>query len=174
MYSTGFLPKLRGRSFWIKCWSLLFVLVPLIPAQAQQPPTACKLLQPAELESALGGKAGKFADLGDGSMCNGQIGSLKVLIRTAQRQGDEGGAKERKGIELARSLGFQVEVKRDGELTCSTAIPPASKSQMGFNTTCSILHAGRVVAVEVRAPSQKEMASMDVVRKLVQKAFTRL
>jgi hypothetical protein len=174
MYSTGFLPKLRGRSFWIKCWSLLFVLVPLIPAQAQQPPVACKLLQPAELESALGGKAGKFADLGDGSMCNGQIGSLKVLIRTAQRQGDEGGAKEGKGIELARSLGFQIEVKRDGELTCSTAIPPASKSQMGFNTTCSILHAGRVVAVEVQAPSQKEMASMDVVRKLVQKAFTRL
>jgi len=45
---------------------------------------------------------------------------------------------------------------------------------MGFNTTCSILHAGRVVAVEVQAPSQKEMASMDVVRKLVQQAFTRL
>jgi len=64
MYSTGFLAKLRGRSFWIKCWSLLFVLVPLIPAQAQQPPVACKLLQPAELESALGGKAGKFADYG--------------------------------------------------------------------------------------------------------------
>ncbi|MER3446645.1 MAG: hypothetical protein C4291_07270 [Candidatus Dadabacteria bacterium] len=172
MHSNRF--STAGVRSGFKCCSLLFALVSLTFVQAQQPSAACKLLQPAELESALGGKAGKFADLGDGSMCYEQIGSLKVLIRTGKRQGDEDGVREWRAIELARAQGFQIEVKTDGELTCSTYIPPASKSQVGFNTTCSILHAGRVIAVEVTAPSQKEMASMDVVRKLAQKVFTRL
>jgi len=39
---------------------------------------------------------------------------------------------------------------------------------------CGILRAGKVVAVEVSAPSQKEMASMDAAPKLAQKAVTRL
>jgi hypothetical protein len=118
----------------------------------------------------LGGRAGKFGNLGSDDVCYGQIGSLKVLIRTAKREGDFGGTKERKALEMARSQGWQVEVKSEGELTCSSVMPPASQVQYGFNTTCSILRAGRVVAVEVTAPSQKEMVSMDVVRKLVQKA----
>jgi len=70
--------------------------------------------------------------------------------------------------------GWKIEVKTEGDLTCSTATPPASPAQTGVNTTCSILRAGKVVAVEVTAPSQKEMASMDAARKLVEKAVTRL
>jgi len=58
-------------------------------------------------------------------------------------------------------------------MTCSTLVPPPALAEMGFNTTCSILRAGSVVAVEVTAPSQKEMASMEVVGQLVQKAITR-
>jgi hypothetical protein len=162
----------------------MFFLLALTPAHAQQPSDACKLLQPAELESALGGKAGKFdnaaRDLASAgfntqnspNVCFGQVGSLKVMIRNAKREGD--GTKERKGLEMARSQGWQIEVKSEGELTCSSAMPPASQAQYGFNTTCSILRAGRVVAVEVTARSQKEMVSMDVVRKLVQKAASRL
>jgi hypothetical protein len=45
---------------------------------------------------------------------------------------------------------------------------------MGFNTTCSIFRGGRVVAVEVTARSRDEMASMQVVRGLVEKAWSRL
>jgi hypothetical protein len=161
-----------------------FFLFVLAPAHAQQPNDACKLLQPAELESALGGKAGKFgnaaSDLASAgfntqnspNVCVGQVGSLKVMIRNAKREGD--GTKERKGLEIARSQGWQIEVKSEGELTCSSARPPASQVQYGFHTTCSILRAGRVVAVEVTARSQKEMVSMDVVRELVQKAASRL
>src|SRR5262249_33969831 len=122
------------------------------------------------------GKAAKFSgrSLGDLHFCNGEVGSLKVMIRIAKRQGDSGGAAERKGAEMLRAQGWKIEVKTEGDLTCSTAIPPASPAKTFFNTTCSILRAERVVAVEVSAPSEKEMASMDAVRKLAQKAVTRL
>jgi len=107
-------------------------------------------------------------------LCSGQIGSLKVLIRISESKGDLAGEKEKKGIDLARAQGMQIDVKTEGDLTCSTLIPPPSLASLGLNTTCSIVRAGRIVAVEVTANSQKEMVSMDVVRKLVQKAFERL
>ncbi|MER3448085.1 MAG: hypothetical protein C4291_15235, partial [Candidatus Dadabacteria bacterium] len=94
--------------------------------------------------------------------------------RIGKRGGDYEGVKERKAIETLRNKGWQIEVRTESELTCSTSMPPASYPVRAFNTTCSILHAGRVIAVEVTAPSQKEMALMDAVRKLVQKAFSRL
>ena len=172
MVSTGFLPK----AHWAKIGCAALVLFVMTSVHAQEPSVACRLLQATELESALGGKAAKLSggSLGNSDICNGQVGSLKVMIRIAKRRGDSGGATERMGVEILRRKGWQIEVKTEGDLTCSTAIPPASAAQMGFNTTCSILRAGRVVAVEVGAPSQKEMASMDVVRKLVQKADARL
>src|SRR5262245_42444684 len=172
MHSTGFLFKAR----WTKIWHASLVLLILTSVYAQEPSGACKLLQATELESALGGKAANLSghSVGNTEICSGQVGSLKVLIRIAKRQGDYGGFTARKGVEILRSKGWQIDVKTEGDLTCSTAIPPASSAQTGFNTTCSILRDGRVVAVEVGAPSQKEMASMDVVRKLIQKAVTRL
>jgi hypothetical protein len=174
MHSTGFLSG--RRSHLKKVWRAALVLFVLTSVRAQEPSVACKLLQPSELESSLGGKAAKFSgrSLGDTHVCNGQVGSLTVLIRIAKRRGDSGGVAERKGIELLRAKGWKIEVKTEGDLTCSTAIPPASPAPTRFNTTCSILRAGQVVAVEVGAPSQKEMASTDAVRKLVQKAVTRL
>jgi hypothetical protein len=174
MHSTGFLSGRRSRL--TKIWHAALMLFVLTSVHAQEPSGACKLLQPSELESALGGKAAKFSgnSLGGTQVCNGQVGSLIVLIRIAKRQSDSGGDTERKGIELLRESGWKVEVKTEGDLTCSTAIPPATSAQTRFNTTCSILHAGQVVAVEVAATSQKEMASMDTVRKLAQKAVTRL
>jgi hypothetical protein len=174
MHSTGFLS--RRHSHLTKIRHAALVLFVLTSVHAQEPSVACKLLQTSELESALGGKAAKFSgsSLGDTQICNGQVGSLKVLIRIAKRQGASGGVTERKGIEILRAKGWKIEVKTEGDLTCSTAIPPASPAQTGVNTTCSILRAGKVVAVEASAPSQKEMASMDAVRKLVEKAVTRL
>jgi len=174
MYSTAFLS--RGHSHWTKIGSAALVLLVLTSAHAGQASASCRLLQPAELESALGGTAARFSGstVGNADMCSVQIGKLKVLIRVGMRQRDDGGATERKGIEMLRKMGVQVEVETEGDLTCSTAIPPASLSQYGFNTTCSIVRAERVVAVEVTAPSREEMASMDAVRKLVKKAVTRL
>ena len=151
------------------------VVLVVTSAYAQESPVACTLLQPAELASALGGKAGELSGTSTGSaeICNGQVGTFKVMIRTAKRTRDDDGAVERKGIEVARKMGMLVEGKIDGDMTCSTLVPPPALAEMGFNTTCSILRAGSVVAVEVTAPSQKEMASMEVVGQLVQKAITR-
>ena len=173
MHSTGFLSGRHSR--WTKIWVAAFVLLVLNSVHAQEPSVACKLLQTAELESSLGGKTAKSSGYskGDTHFCTVQVGSFKVLIRIANRQ-TSGGAVEQKGVEIARAKGWKIEVKKEGDLTCSTAIPPTSAGQMGVNTTCSILHAGKVVAVEVTAPSEKEMASMDTVRKLVQKAGARL
>lgn len=174
MYSAAFLSK--GHSRWTKTGPAALVLLVLILAHAGQASVSCGLLHPAELESALGGKATQFSGstVGNADICSGQVGKLKVLIRVAMRQRDDGGATERKGLEMLRKMGAQVEVKTEGDLTCSTVIPPASLSQYGFNTTCSIVRAGRIVAVEVTAPSREEMASMDAVRKLVKKAVERL
>ena len=174
MHSTHFLSVVH--SHWTKIWRAALAFFVLTSVHAQEPSVACKLLQESEIESALGGKATKFSGgiVGNADMCNGQVGSLKVLIRIAKRRGDSGGVKERQGIESLRAKGWRIEVKAEGDLTCSTAIPPASMAQAGVNTTCSILRAGKVVAVEVGAPSQKEMASMDAVRKLAQKAVSRL
>jgi hypothetical protein len=174
VHPTGFLSK--RHSHLTKIWHAALALFVLTSVHAQEPSVACKLLPASELESTLGGKAGKFSgsSVGDTHFCNGQVGSFKVLIRIAKRQGASGGATERKGIEILRAKGWKIEVKTEGDLTCSTAIPPASSAQTGVNTTCSILRAGKVVAVEVTAPSQKEMASMDAVRKLVEKAVARL
>jgi len=151
------------------------VVLVVTSAYAQESPTACTLLQPAELESALGGKAGEFSAVGGGQaeICNGQVGQLKIMIRTAKRTRDDDGAVERKGIEVARKMGMLVEGKIDGDMTCSTLVPPPSLAEMGFTTGCSILRNGSVVAVEVTARSQKEMVSIDAVGKLVQEAVTR-
>jgi len=96
------------------------------------------------------------------------------MIRVAQRKRNDGGALEKAGVEKLRKAGWRIEVKTEGDLTCSIVIPPASSARIGFNTTCSVLRAGKVVAVEVGAPSEKEMASMEATRKLAQKAVARL
>jgi hypothetical protein len=168
--SPGHARWMRATPAWLV---LLLLLVPTL-AGAGQAPASCNLLQPAEIEAALGAKPVQFSAVsqGEADLCSGQVGKLKVVIRVARRQGD--GTAERQGIDAARRMGAQVDVKTEGDLTCSTVIPPASLAHLGFNTTCSILRAGRVVAVEVTAPSQQEMASMDTVRGLVQKAVARL
>lgn len=175
MFASGPFPRVRSRAAWAAGAAVaVAAAVGPVPADAGQP-GSCRLLQPAELESALGGKAAalKSANPGPADACTGQVGTRTVLVRVAERRGDRG-AMERQGIEWARQQGFEVDVKTDGDVTCSTFAPPAAKAQMGFNTTCSIFRGGRVVAVEVTARSRQEMASMPAVRGLVEKAWSRL
>jgi hypothetical protein len=135
------------------------------------------LLEAAELEAALAGEAAAFAPTAisaDTSMCNGQVGKYKVLIRLAARQPDDDGAAEKQGLEIVRNMGVQVDVQTDGELTCMTMIAPAALAQLGNNTTCTIVRAGRVVGVEVTAASAGELAAIETVRELVELAASRL
>lgn len=143
-------------------------------AHAQTNP--CELLTATELEAALGGKAGTLSGskLGAAQICSATIGNKKVMIRIAEREAGGGGEKERKGIEKAREMGVQVDVQTEGDLTCSTMIPPEAMQQMGYNTTCTILRAGVVVGVEVTATTRKDMATTQSVKGLVQKARSRM
>jgi len=159
--------------------NLLVVLLSLLSfcsANASYAQSACSLLQPAELESALAGKAGKFSDntIGTTHMCTGQVGNRTVVIRVAERKDNSTTSKEQNAIEMLRKQGWKIDVKKDGNMTCSTAIPPAGSEPLGFNTTCSILNNGKVTALEVGSSSKEDMVSIDVVSALVKKAFSRL
>jgi hypothetical protein len=153
----------------------LFVLFACF-AHSQDTAFACKLLQPAELELALNGKATQFSNysMGTSHICSGKVGKLNVMIRLAESKNKNGGATEQQGADILRSKGWQINVKKDGDITCATAIPPAESPEMSYNTTASKITKGKVVAVEVVALSKNEMASMDTVRDLVQKASSRL
>jgi hypothetical protein len=105
-------------------------------------------------------------------MCTGQVGKRTVVIRVAERK-DNSGAKEQSGIDILTKQGWKIDVKKNGNITCSTAIPPSGSEQAGFNTTCSIFNNGKVVAVEVGATAKEDMASPDVVSSLAKKAFSR-
>jgi hypothetical protein len=143
---------------------------------AQTGPSACGLLTAAELEAALGGKAGALSGSSQGTsrICTGTVGRTTVMIRVAERSPEDTGERERKGLEIARKMGAQVEVQKEGELTCSTLIPPPGTPQMGYNTTCTLLREGLVVGVEVTAQSRQDMAAIPAVKELVQKARSRL
>lgn len=143
---------------------------------AQTSPSPCGLLTAAELEAALGGKAGALSGSSQGTsrICSGSVGKTQVMIRVAERSPEDTGERERKGLEIARKMGAQVEVQKEGELTCSTLIPPATTPRMGYNTTCTLLREGVVVGVEVTAQSRQDMAAIAAVKGLVQKARSRM
>jgi hypothetical protein len=136
---------------------------------------ACGLVKPEELQAALGASPGQFAPttLGAASLCRGQVGKYAVVIRSAALTGQNSDA-AKKGIEAMRAAGAQVDVKTDGELTCMTLVAPASTPQLGVNTTCTIARAGRLTGVEISAAAGTQLADMQAVRELVEKAAGRL
>lgn len=168
------------------------VLVFLVttPAHAQKPSdVACKLLQPAEIESALDGKAvTKFSGISLNEQgiaqdhCSigiakpGMGGTLTVSILILKNHPMDGAdfIRGRNGA-LARQGQWKVKGAQFEEKTVGNAIcTRSSRPNVPAHSVCSIPRARGYVEVDVKAPSQKEMASMDAVRTLVQKAVTRL
>ena len=168
------------------------VLVFLVttPAHAQEPSVvACKLLQPAEIESALGGKAvTKFSGFTVNEQgiamdnCSieiarpGMAGRLTVDILIVKNHPMDGGDFIRmRNAAAARQGQWKVKGAQFEEKTVGNAICTMSgRPNVPAHSVCSIPRARGYVEVDVKAPSQKEMASMDAVRTLVQKAYTRL
>ncbi len=166
---------------------LSFLLVG--PARAQ---VACKLLQPAELESALkewasGGKATAFsgatADSG-GTLfdtCKSEIvrphqGNLQVTVVVVRNLPMDGGdAIRTRDAGLAREgqwkvKGAQFEEKTVGKSFCTRYGRPS----VAAHSVCAIPRGKGYVEVELIAPSLKETPSMDAVGALLQKANGRL
>jgi len=101
------------------------------------------------------------------------VGEQKVIIRYGERKPETGVTKEQKGIEIAKQQGWQITVKKNGDLTVSTAVPPASSGKTACNTTASIFRNGWVVAVEVGSKNKAAMPSTEKVADLVRKAYAR-
>lgn len=173
-----------GCSRWAIAGLAVLVFLVVTPARAQ---TACKLLQPAELESALkGGKATKFSGSTAKSSgittdsCRSEIvrpqGNLQVTVAIVKDYPMEGvDAIRSRNAALAREAqwkvkGAQLEQKTVGQAICILYGRPAVPA----HSACAIPRAKGYVEVHVIAPSQKEVASMDTVGALVQKAISRL
>jgi hypothetical protein len=137
---------------------------------------ACGLATPSELESVLGSKVaglhGSSTPGSDAQICSGNTPQAQVMLRIARRkEGSEG--KEAKGIEIAKKMGAQVDVKTYGAITCSSFIPPKSLEAHGFNTTCTVKKGDTVAGVEITAKSRAEMVAIDKLRPLAEKMADR-
>jgi hypothetical protein len=165
----------------------LVVLV-VTPAHAQQTSSACKLLQLVEIESALGGKAstklsGSSQNVQDMVLdeCSveisapGQNGIRRVGIGIVKNLPMDGGdAIRTRNAGTARETQWKVTGARLEEKTVGNAICIMSgRPDVVGHTTCSIPRGKGYVEVDVTG-SVQELASMDAVRALVQKAVTRL
>jgi hypothetical protein len=179
-------------SHWTITGLAVLVFLVITPAHAQEPSLACKLLQPAELESALkewalGGKAGKSSGATAVTpnmsldTCHTEIvrpghGNLQVNVHIVKNLPEDGGGFiRRRNGDLSRQgqwkvMGAQFEQKTVGNAMCTMAGRP----NVAATTVCSIPRGKGYVEVEVIAPTQKEMASVDAVGALVQKANSRL
>ena len=176
-------------SRWTVTGLAALVLLAADPAHAQ---VSCKLLQPAELELALkewaaGGNATKFSGSTDNSSgisfdtCRSEIvrpgqGNLQITVVVVKNLPMSGGdAIRTRNAGLAREgqwkvKGAQFEEKTAGKAMCTLYGRP----EVPAHSVCSIPGANGYVEVEVIAPSQKEIPSMDAVGTLVQKANSRL
>jgi hypothetical protein len=141
---------------------------------------ACALATPDELKALLGASVSglKGSSMPDGpELCMGNTPAANVLLRVAHRSAQEGekasGATERAGIEMAKKMGAQVDVKTFGPITCSTMVPPANLQQYGFNTTCSFSKKTGVAAIEITAKTQKDMVPIERLRPLAEKMADR-
>jgi hypothetical protein len=185
MRSQSLFPS--GYSRWTITGLAVLVFLLVTPAHAQ---VACKLLQPAELELALkewalGGKATKFSGSTTNSggivldTCRSEIvrprGNLQVTVVIVKNHPMDGGDAIRvRNAALARedrwkAKGAQFEQKTVGKATCILYGKPAVPA----HSVCAIPRANGYVEVNVIAPSQKEIPSMDAVGTLAQKANSR-
>jgi hypothetical protein len=114
--------------------------------------------------------------VGGVDICNAQTSTANVMLRlsTGLDPGrDRSGGTEKKGIEVIRQMGIQVDVKIFGPITCSTMVPPANLAQHGFNTTCTVSKATAVAGIEVHVKSQKDMVAIEQLRPLAEKMAER-
>jgi hypothetical protein len=153
--------------------ALLVLLGAPFVAQAQAN-KACALASSAEIESVLGAKvAGLNAqDTGGTSaqICMGTSPKGSVMLRLARRQ-SEGtpGERERKGIEIYKKMGVQVDVQTFGPIVCSTIIPPKNLEAHGFNTTCTVTKGDTVAGIEITAKTRADMVPIEKLHRLAEK-----
>ena len=154
-----------------------FVLLAfMLPATAQVDP--CKLLTPAEIESALGLKVPRFTHgsvQGSNTVtCNGDAvkGMSVGMMYAAPKPGDPKIADPMSWIETysrdsAKAIGAKLNVQRFGSsVICTQLITPKGGP---FNTQCYAVKSPNQATVTVLVPTQQEMVPMDKLRPLAEK-----
>ena len=167
-------------------WMAVAVCVGAFAASVQAPVgaadgnKACGLLTPSELQTVLGTtvslSGGGGMPAGGAELCTGQTSTSTVMLRlvTGLDPGrDRSGGTEKKGVEMVKQMGIQVDVKTFGPITCSTMVPPANLAQHGFNTTCTVSKPTAVAGVEATAKSQQDMVSIERLHPLAEKMANR-
>jgi hypothetical protein len=99
--------------------------------------------------------------------------SCCAWLRSRDEGAKSNGETERKGMEIMKKMGAQVEVKAFGPVTCSTITPPATMPESGYNTTCSYSKKTSVAAIEITAKTQKDAVPIDKLRPLAEKMADR-
>jgi hypothetical protein len=152
----------------------------LAPVGAADGNKACGLLTPSELQTVLGNtvslSGGSGMGVGRAELCTGQTSTATVMLRLVtglDPERDRSGGTEKKGVEMVKQMGIQVDVKTFGPITCSTMVPPANLAQYGFNTTCMVSKPTAVAGVEVTAKSQQDMVSIERLHPLAEKMANR-
>jgi hypothetical protein len=159
------------------------------PAHSQKSSAACTLLQVAEIESALGGKAAKSpsgASHSDPGMamdtCSVQIkvpgkgGSRTVSILVMKNLPMAGAEAVRvRNAGRAREPQWKVPGARMEEKTLGDAICTIyGRPGIAAHSTCTIPRGKGYLEVDVTVPDLDEVVPMDTVGALVKKAATRL
>lgn len=167
----------------------VLTVVTIGPVYAEEASLACRLLQVAELEAALGGKASKTpsgsAQSIPGMMaldqCSvvivapGKTGHHPVRISVVTNLPMDGAeAIRNRNTGTAREPQWKVSGARLEQATVGGVMCIlAGRPDVASHTTCSIPRGKGYVEVDVIS-SVESMASIETVRALVQKASTRL
>jgi len=162
-----------GENVMSRYFTMLVLLAASFGAQAQAN-KACVLASPAEVESVLGAKVtGLNAQNTGGAsaqICMGSSPKGSVMLRLAQRKSQgTAGEKERKGIDIYKKMGAQVDVQTFGPITCSTVIPPKNLEAYGFNTTCTVSKGDAVAGIEITAKTRADMVPIEKLHPLAEK-----
>jgi hypothetical protein len=163
--------------------TILIAALACLPAATADTNRACGLVTGEELEGALGAKVSGLKPSGmighadmpkNTQMCTGSSPAATVMLRIAKGGGGGSDNAAGKGIEIAKKMGAQVDVKTFGPISCSSMTPPKNMEQYGFNTTCSVVKGGQVAAIEVTAKTKNDVVSIDKLRPLAEKMAARL
>jgi len=150
--------------------TILLAGLSFLPAIAADANRACPLATTAELEGLLGAKIVHMTAGGTGHVqtCTGSTAGATIMPRIPRSEGASGDAVA-KGIDTAKKMGAQVEVKTYGPITCSAIIPPRSLEQHGFNTTCSVVKGEQVAAIEITAKTRSNIVPIEKLHPLAEK-----
>jgi len=164
-------------------------LAALLLLSAQKPPSACKLLTPAEVGAAAGAKAGEGREndivVPAGpfkgqtmTICTWRVGQGSVTITALHIPSAEkrqaGLAEMQKLDEVMKAQGWTNEDRAFGGVKCSTYMPPANMRAEETPISVGCYGEAKGMTISAGANIAKTKVPMEKVKALVDAAVKRL